>query len=170
MYTYRDFLKMTADELADYTARGFQLCYVDRCEQLDTDDEDGYSLTKGLRMFFTEIELERQWGDDWNDAPYHCNAEWPYDDAKGDDGKYVKHEILVANVAYDIEHAPELPEDFAYNSPYSVEAINYGAAAWLYFGNQCRAIQAGASPLDIVERTGRWMKPCPEISEEYNYD
>ena len=44
MYTKKDFLKLTQDELADYAARGFALCYVERCERLDVRDEsDDYN-------------------------------------------------------------------------------------------------------------------------------
>jgi hypothetical protein len=37
------------------------LCYVDRHE-----------------LYFTTQALDRQWGDDWNDAPWWCNAGMPY--------------------------------------------------------------------------------------------
>ena len=79
MYTYKDFLKLKLDELADYTAKGFVLCYVERCERLDTKDKDDYTEAMGVRLMFTNIDLQNQWGDDWNDAPYDCNAGWPYD-------------------------------------------------------------------------------------------
>ena len=32
------------------------------------------------RAYFTTQALSKQWGDDWNDAPYEHNAETPYDD------------------------------------------------------------------------------------------
>lgn len=39
----------------------YKLCYVD-----------------GQKAWFTD-NFEKQWGDDWNDKPYECNAEEPYD-------------------------------------------------------------------------------------------
>ena len=171
MYIKKDFLSLTQDELADYTARGFALCYVERCDRLDIKGEDDYNTHYGFRLFFTEADLKEQWGDDWNDAPYDLNAGWPYDDTshKDADGKWQhkKHTILVLNVTYE-EHCPTVPADYGYNSPFCVEAINQGAVAWLFIGKECKAIQAGDTPLDVFERTAKWMGQCPEISEEYD--
>ena len=77
MYIKKDFLALTADELTDYTARDFKLCYVDTCEKLDLRDDNGERSAIGLRLMFTPIDLKEQWGDDWNDAPYDCNATSP---------------------------------------------------------------------------------------------
>lgn len=44
-----------------------RLCYVD----LDEDDEV-------FRAYFTTLPLAKQWGDDWDDAPYESNAGPPY--------------------------------------------------------------------------------------------
>ena len=169
MYTYKDFLKLNIDELADYTAKGFALCYVERCERLDTKDEDGYTENMGVRLMFTNIDLKRQWGDDWNDAPYDCNAGWPYDDTH--EGKFPnsvrhEHEILVLNTSYEGKNCPTLPEEYGYNSPFCVESINQGACAWMFFEDKCKPIYAGDSPLDVFERTGKWMRPCPELPDE----
>ena len=35
-------------------------------------------LVKLPWAWFTTCQLDRQWGDDWNDAPYDCNAGYPY--------------------------------------------------------------------------------------------
>ena len=170
MYTKKDFLKLTQDELADYAARGFALCYVERCERLDVRDEsDDYNKQIGMRLFFTSIDLDRQWGDDWNDAPYDCNAGWPYDDTN--EGTFPntirhEHEILVLNVSYEIGNAPTLPEEYGYNTPFCVETINQGACAWMFFENKCKPIYAGDTPLDVLERTGKWMRECPELNDE----
>ena len=170
MYTKKDFLKLNLDELADYTAKGFVLCYVERCERLDTKDErDEYSETMGVRLFFTNIDLKNQWGDDWNDSPYDCNAGWPYDSCykeKDLNGNWKEHEILVLNAAYESQNCPTLPEEYGYNSPFCVESINQGACAWMFFEDKCKPIYAGDSPLDVFERTGKWMRECPELGDD----
>lgn len=83
-----------------------RLCYID-----------------GPWAYFTDQPLKgdgRQWGDDWNDAPYEHNAGTPYDH----DGQQVQR------VAWSGPF--ETPADIAGgNSNYSVEDINAGAAAWL---------------------------------------
>ena len=33
---------------------------------------------EGMWAYFTTQPLEQQWGDDWNDSPYECNAGTPY--------------------------------------------------------------------------------------------
>lgn len=170
MYIKKDFLKLTADELSDYTAKGFALCYVERCGPLDILDEDKETTHSGWRLFFTEADLKKQWGDDWDDAPYDCNAGWPYDDTsyKDKDGKwqYVKHTVLVLNISIDNEHWPTTPGDYGYNSPFCVEDINLGACAWMFFGKKCEPIYAGATPLDVFEKIGKWLAPCPEDIED----
>ncbi len=91
----------------------FRLCYVD-----------------GNLMYFTD-NFEGQWGDDWDDAPYECNAETPYrclNDIDNNDGR---GHILVA-AWYDVHGDVSLPCDGVLNSSYSVQDINAGAVAWLY--------------------------------------
>lgn len=173
MYIKNDFLKLNTDELTDYTAKGFALCYVERCDRLDITDEHDYSTHIGYRLFFTDADLSDQWGDDWDDAPYDCNAGWPYDDTHTADGNggWIKHEhtILVLNVTISVEHAPTIPAEYGgYNSSFSVEMINQGACAWMFFGKDCKPIHAGATPLDVFERIGKWMHECPEIKDEYD--
>ena len=172
MYIKKDFLKLKTDELSDYTAKGFALCYVETCERLDIRDEHDDRTHIGLRLFFTDADLSNQWGDDWNDAPYDCNAGWPYDDTHTADGKggWIKHDhtILVMNVTLEGGHDITLPEYYGYNTPFTVEMINQGACAWMFFGKECKPIYAGATPLDVFERIGKWMHECPEIKDEYD--
>ena len=170
MYIKKDFLKLKLDELADYTAQGFALCYVEECDQLDIRDKDDERTHKGYRLFFTNADMKDQWGDDWNDAPYDCNAGWPYDTTYYEDenGKWqrTEHTILVLNVTYDIEHTPYLPCDYYYNASFTAENINLGAIAWMFFDRQCKPIYAGDGPLTVWERTAKWMGECPEINYE----
>lgn len=69
--------------------------------------------------YFTFKPLSEQWGDDWNDAPYDCNASPPYQD---------KEEEII-KVAFDGEF--DEPKDFAYNCPFSVQMINNKLTPWL---------------------------------------
>ena len=100
MYIKKDFLQLKLDELVELNH--FQLCYVERCSQLDIRDKDEERTHQGLRLFFTNADLTKQWGDDWNDAPYDCNAGWPYDDTstQDEDGKWRKPD---AEKAADLE-------------------------------------------------------------------
>lgn len=170
MYIKKDFLQLKLDELVELNH--FQLCYVEKCSQLDIRDKDEERTHQGLRLFFTNADLTNQWGDDWNDAPYDCNAGWPYDDTstKDDEGKWhhTKHTIIVLNVTISMEHYVTLPEEYGYNSPFTVENINLGAVAWMFFGRDCKPIYAGDSPLTVYERIGDWLAPCPQISYEYD--
>jgi len=89
--------------------------------------------------YFTTQPLEKQWGDDWNDAPYEHNAGTPY-------GPYKEGESWeIIRVAFDGPF--EAPCDGVSNSAYSVEAINRGAVAWLYdrYGDSGIAIPAGTT-------------------------
>lgn len=83
------------------------LCYVDR-----------------QWAFFTTQELSKQWGDDWNDAPYEHNAEMPYEWHDRDPNE--PWEII--RVAWVGPY--EQPCDGYRNSPWSVEQINRKAVAW----------------------------------------
>ena len=85
-----------------------RLCYVD-----------------GAFAYFTSRDLDRQWGDDWNDAPYEHNAGEPYLPHTSDEESWE-----IRRIAWD---GPlETPAEIAgCNSRYSVEMINGGATAWL---------------------------------------
>lgn len=48
------------------------LCYISGDHGSDSDEPSQWIA------FFTTRSLADQWGDDWNDAPYDCNAGWPY--------------------------------------------------------------------------------------------
>lgn len=84
---------------------------------------------KGPWAYFTSIEVTKQWGDDWDDAPYEHNAGEPYDDHVDPEKRnHVPHEVM--KVAW--EGPYETPADRAgSNSPWSVQAINRGDIAWL---------------------------------------
>lgn len=100
----------------------FKLCYIE---------------PENNRAWFTD-NFENQWGDDWNDKPYECNAGTPYDywselvednpDIWKRKWKHnpIKHKILFFETNDWSECGP-------YNKGFgwSVEDINKGKTAWL---------------------------------------
>ncbi len=103
------------------------LCYIDR-----------------NRAYFTTQALEKQQGDDWNDAPRSCNAGPPYSPHQKDVEAGNTWQIVTCFFETTLEEAPDsIP----------VEHINRGAAAWLYdaYGSSSIVIQAG-TPMAMFER------------------
>lgn len=94
--------------------------------------------------YFTTQSLEKQWGDDWNDAPYEHNAGTPYTwHCKRSTYHYPcsveKRDCNCENPTYEVYElwfdAPLRTPDYGHlNSPWSVEAINSGAVPWLKNG------------------------------------
>lgn len=87
--------------------------------------------------YFTTRELSKQWGDDWNDAPYEHNAGSPYGPHQGDEP------FEISKLA--IDSSLVTPDDGVLNSSFSVESINRGEVAWLRdrWGNSGVKIMAG---------------------------
>ena len=107
----------------------YKLCYID-----------------GNKAYFTD-NFKRQRGDDWNDAPYEHNAEPPYDHYYEDGQEYP---INLAELYFEIpRYWNYLPCDYFTNSPYSVEAINKGAIAWIHTDDF--NIQAGTSLKEFID-------------------
>jgi hypothetical protein len=86
---------------------------------------------EGCWAYFTSLDLEEQWGDDWDDAPYEHNAGRPYTWVKWHDGdKMGRPEWFVTKVAWDAPY--ETPAEVAGgNSRYSVRHINRQHVPWL---------------------------------------
>ena len=93
---------------------------------------------KEYYAYFTDLtDLQEQWGDDWNDAPYEHNAGWPYD---SDIVEVNENNVATRIEEYDILKVPfaiksynyVLPCDNHLNSPWSVQDINSDAVAWIY--------------------------------------
>jgi len=94
-------------------------------------DPDKYRLcfVRNNILYFTD-NFENQWGDDWNDHYYSCNAETPYElkmteDLVDKDGKNSNRGHIV-RMGADVS-CLTFPDDM-----YSVEEINLGAVAWLF--------------------------------------
>jgi hypothetical protein len=79
-------------------------------------------VTEGW-AYFTTQDLDKQWGDDWDDAPMEHNAEEPY---KCHEDKEL---WTITKVAWEGDFI--LPYDGYVNSPWSVESVNEGGIAWL---------------------------------------
>ena len=120
-----------------------------------------------MYAYFTPLPLEEQWGDDWNDSPYDCNAGCPYDDVTDEvkesetcpGVKYVSksHEITIIQIPFTIKSFnTRYPKDWGCNSPFCVDDINRGAVAWIYDFNyhnkKSVCIYAGINPFDFVEK------------------
>lgn len=143
-------------------------------------NEQKYKLcyVKDNFAYFTTRDLDKQWGDDWNDAPYEHNAGRPYEpcwhNEPGVDKKYkLKDELCrercciddwdeegnpkwkIKKVAFDGNF--EEPCGHSTNSSFSVEKINAGAIAWL-IGSDIKskpvAINAGISIEDFIKKIG----------------
>ena len=104
--------------------------------------------------YFTPIDLDKQWGDDWNDSPYEYNAEIPYDDYR-DGAERVEVEIVMVPfyVPYEGGWNIRFPRDWGGdNSQFSVEDINSGAVAWIFDKRTKTAINAGCNPAEFFEK------------------
>jgi hypothetical protein len=74
------------------------------------------------RVYFTSGDIEKQWGDGWNDAPYECNAGEPYDTIEG-------QKIEITKLIYEGDF--DQPCTGKSNSGYSIETINKRVTPWL---------------------------------------
>lgn len=117
----------------------------------DYDVED-YVNGNQYYLYFTN-DMNKQWGDDWDDAPYEHNAEIPYDDKTDIIRIPVSFECLkiqrlmkvenIEDAAYEemnkrypkiFDYEIREPKDYGFrgNSPFSVDMINAQAVPWLW--------------------------------------
>jgi len=112
-------------------ARGAVLCYVHEPWSRNDTDRTAY---------FTTQPLSEQWGDDWNDAPYDCNAGRPYTwrrerYASQPDGTHrFEPNPQPPWQIFEVEFTGpfDTPAGVAFNTPYSVEDVNAGKIPWLW--------------------------------------
>ena len=113
--------------------------------------------------YFTTQELDKQTGDDWNDAPYEHNAGTPYEPRifYYADGRREKDltewnedgtpKFEIYKVAYDYCGAETPAQIAGSNSRYSVDMINAKVVPWLTdWPNGKRALFAGASVEEFI--------------------
>lgn len=122
----------------------FKLCFV------EGEDYSGYGVA-----YFTD-NLEKQWGDDWDDAPYEHNAETPYhewselieDNEDVCKRKWKHHPIKIKKIYFELNDY-KVPCSGTNNSPYSVEDINKGVVAWVWNGDF--QLFAGATMTEFID-------------------
>jgi len=95
-------------------------------------------LVLGGWAYFTTQDLDEQWGDDWNDSPYWCNAGEPYIG----DGWDILKVGFEANLV-----TPEYGNEYV-----SVETMNRQCRPWLYdkYGGSGVMINAGTNLVQFV--------------------
>ena len=137
------------------------LCFVERVQGIWKSDENGKEIESNpiLRLYFTTIPMNVQWGDDWDEY----NAEIPYDFYF--EGKEMhEYDIYQIDITFDRDNAPVLPWDNYCNIPYySVAEINSGKHAWIYFeGSHKRcnglSIHAGENFFDIMPKIAKHIR------------
>lgn len=121
------------------------------------EDDNEYKLcyVEGGQAYFTTLSLTgpgcRQWGDDWNDAPYQHNAGYPYKWHPYDAERGIEpYKLLVAWYAGPLD----TPDKAFWRKAYSVEEINQKVCPWLQSGWGAKEnvrIWAAASPEKFAE-------------------
>lgn len=135
-----------------------------------------------MYAYFTPIDLSKQWGDDWDDAPYEHNAGIPYDDIISETKEKDGVLYVVNREYYDIIQIPfviksinyKLPNDYGYNSPFSVDMINGGAVAWIFdYAYRKRenmtSIYAGCTIYEFIQKLKRIEKCNPDYQKYEEY-
>lgn len=105
-------------------------------------------------MYFTD-NFDNQWGDDWDDSPYYCNAGTPYeyrDNRSEELNKNAGHIRYLAYLPRKYECDVRTPDEF--NDYYSVADVNGGAVAWIFHRDNKTSLMAGAT----IEEAIKWCK------------
>ncbi len=87
--------------------------------------------------YFTDMLLDKQRGDDWNDRPYEHNAGLPYRrdiNMPNSQGRIIK-------VLWGCDVLETPAQRHGPNSPFSVEEINALETPWLAPGAGCRSLR-----------------------------
>lgn len=151
-----------SQEYKDYVKEYGVMQYNSKVVYKDLPNPEYDRTSRTHSAYFTRLDLLEQWGDDWNDAPYDCNAGEPYENSEGD-----IIEVPFAFVGseddegyfstYPLDY--KLPKEYGgCNCPWSVEDINLGAVPWLFVKDVSRrnvpavVIMAGISPLVFKEK------------------
>lgn len=129
------------DEFERDNAPDIRFTRVNFKEYPNPEYTDGYTH----ELYFTD-DLNKQWGDDWNDAPYEYNSGYPYND-----------ETDVIRVVVSLPEDIILPHTRFWNSPFSVEDINAGAIPWIFWKHpktilHSMSINGGDSLLEVLDK------------------
>lgn len=145
-------------------------------------DNPDYVNGNQYYLYFTN-NMNKQWGDDWDDVPYEHNAEVPYSDDTDIICIPVSFEFLkiqklledknIDPIAYEelntrypniFNYDIKEPKDYAYsgNSPFSVDMINAQAIPWLWINNwepkkiqNATAIFAGETINEVLNKINK---------------
>lgn len=115
--------------------------------------------------YFTPLNLDEQWGDDWDDSYYEGCESVPYDKIitkveERDGLKIAKSfkEVEILKVPFYIHsYYTKFPYDYSPQGQFSIRDINRGVVAWLYdstFHNKYVVIHAGCSPRKFKKMLG----------------
>lgn len=124
----------------------YKLCYIDNGT-----------------AYFTTQSLDKQWGDDWDDAPYEHNAEDPYSPSRPDLEDRAKQfpndwnedgspKWVIFKIKFDGDF--EEPNAWHSNSRWSVKDINEKKTPWLVGAKYSRlkiSIFAGATIKEFIK-------------------
>ena len=129
----------------------YKLCYVDSSEYTG----------ESIILYFTALDdVTKQWGDDWDDAPYEHNAGTPYEydysqpEQGVENGRGIYPEIGIFKMIVDGGYNILTPRTNQLNSPYSVEDINRGVVPWLTIvdkNDKAIFVKAGTTLADTLE-------------------
>lgn len=143
--------------------KNYKLCYVESSQYID----------EPMTLYFTELQdVTKQWGDDWNDAPYEHNAGKPYEydyDApeqgvENGRGVYPPRDIiqLILDGTYELT----TPRTGQLNSHYSVEDINSCKVPWLNIKKNDTTyihIMAGTTLEEVLKLLKKHLKYIPTM-------
>lgn len=153
---------MKTQEYKDHVEKYGIMAYNPKVEYKDLPNPEYDQISRTHVAYFTRLDLLEQWGDDWNDAPYDCNAGEPYENTEGNIIK-VPFAFIGSedDEGYFSTYPLEYKQPWNYgggNCPWSVEDINLGAVPWLFVKDVSRrnvpavVIMAGISPLMFKEK------------------
>jgi hypothetical protein len=134
----------------------YKLCYIDETSEY----QDSVKT-----LYFSELEPEEMWGDDWDDAPYEHNAGTPYTNnyekpIEGHPNEY--EQIDTIQVIMTNDYYPEIrtPRTGKLNSQFTVKDINQKVTPWLSIvdGDDTTHIQAGTTLEEFLFIANRYKK------------
>lgn len=136
----------------------YKLCFVNSSEY------KGEEMT----LYFTELDdVTKQWGDDWDDAPYEHNAGTPYENNYNEEeqgvenGKGIYPKIDIFRVIITTDFNVITPRTGLLNSPYTVEDINNNVTPWITIQREKEHsifIKAGTTLKEFLDI---YKKYCP---------
>jgi len=139
----------------------WKLCYV----------EDFENWSQGpFQLYFTPLPIDKQWGDDWDDAPYEHNAGTPYTEdysqpeqgVENGHGIYPKIDIKKIYIESGWEVDMFTPRNGHNNSPYSVRDINFGVIPWVTLKSK------GKDPIFL--RAGMEMSKVIKMCQDFGVE